>query len=151
MHSRTMNKIYPLGGRHATLQAGTWSYGRRGSSTGWPEGAFPLGGGPQMNPTTGRGAPEGEVKLARPPAEGSVLPDLTCLVCHCNVSRERRVLIVGEDVREHGFEVIPMAIDHYFLVGQRENRLLFKMAACPIFCLAFKRKRLYVHVALSCT
>ena len=58
--------------------------------------------------------------------------------------------MVGEDVREHGFEVIPMAIDHYFLVGQRENRLLFEMAGCPTFCLAIKRKHLYVHAALSC-
>ena len=56
----------------------------------------------KWNPTTGRGAPEGEVKLALPPAEGSVLPDLPCLACHCNVSSERNVLIVGEDVREHG-------------------------------------------------
>ena len=31
MHSRTMNKIYPLG-----------------SGTGWQEGASPLGGGPQI-------------------------------------------------------------------------------------------------------
>ena len=38
MHSRTMNKIYPLGARHAALQAGAWSYGRRGSCTGWQEG-----------------------------------------------------------------------------------------------------------------
>ena len=104
-----------------------------------------------VKPTTGRGAPEGEVKLALPPAEGRVLPDLPSLVCHCNVSSERRVLIVGEDVREHGSEVIPMVIDHYFVIGQRESRLLFEMAACPIFCLAIKRKRLYVHAALSCT
>ena len=94
-----MNKIYPLGGRHITLQAGAWSYGRRGSGTGWQEGASPLGGGPQMKPHTDRGAPEGKVKLALPPAEGSVLPDLPCLVCHCNISSERRVLIVDEDVR----------------------------------------------------
>ena len=33
MHYRTMNKIYPLGGRHAALQEGAWSYGRRGSGT----------------------------------------------------------------------------------------------------------------------
>ena len=87
----------------------------------------------KWNPTTGRGAPEGEVKLALPPAEGRVLPDLPSLVCHCNASSKRRVLIVGEDVREHGFEVIPMAIDHYFLVGQSENRLLFEMAAVRYF------------------
>ena len=81
-------------------------------------------------PTTGRGAPEGEVKLALPPAEGRVLPDLSCLVCHCNVSSERRVLIVGEDVREHGLKVTPLIVDHYFLVGQREDvDLFFEMAA----------------------
>ena len=50
MHSRNINKIYPLGGRYAALQAGAWSYGRRGSGTGWQEGASPLGGGPQMTP-----------------------------------------------------------------------------------------------------
>ena len=50
MHSRTMNKIYPLRGRHAALQAGALSYGRRGSGTGWQEGASPLGGGSQMKP-----------------------------------------------------------------------------------------------------
>ena len=49
MLSRTMNKIYPLGGQHAVLQAGAWSYGRRGSGTGWQEGAS-LVGGPQMKP-----------------------------------------------------------------------------------------------------
>ena len=62
----------------------------------------------------------GEVKLALPPAEGSVLPDLPCFVCHCNVSSERRVQIVGEDVREHGLKVTLLIVDHYFLVGQRE-------------------------------
>ena len=83
-----------------------------------------------MKPTTSRGAPEGEVKLELPPAEGSVLPELPCLVCHCNVSSERRVLIVGEGVREHGLVVTPLIINHYFLVGQREYiGLLFEMAA----------------------
>ena len=100
-----------------------------------------------MNPTTGRGAPEGEVKLGLPQAEGSVLPDLPCLVCHCNVSSERRVLIVGEDVWEHGLKVTPLIVEHYFLVGQRERPcLLFEMTACPIFCLAIKRKRLCDNV-----
>ena len=75
----------------------------------------------KLNPTTGRGAPEGEVKLALPPAEGCVLPDLPCLVCHCNVSSERRVLIVGGDVREHGLKLTSLATDHYFLVGQEKE------------------------------
>ena len=94
----------------------------------------------KWNSTTGRSAQEGEVKLALPPAEGSVFPDLPCLACHCNVSSERRVLIVGEYVREHGLKVTPLFVDHYFLVGQRERErdedvgLLFEMAACPIFC-----------------
>ena len=105
MHSRTVNKIYPLGGRHAALQAGAWSYGRHGSGTGWQEGASPLGGGPQMKPHNRQRLTRGEVKLALSPTEGSVLPDLPCLVCHCNVSSEWRVLIVGEDVREHGLEM----------------------------------------------
>ena len=43
-------------------------------------------------------------QLELPPAEGSVSPDLPCLVCHCS---ERRVLIVGEDVREHGLKLTP--------------------------------------------
>ena len=73
----------------------------------------------KWNPTTGRGEPEGEVKLALPPAEGSGLPELPCLICHCNVSSERRVLIVGEDVREHGLKVTLLIVDHYVLVGQR--------------------------------
>ena len=64
----------------------------------------------KSNPTTSRGAPEGEVKL--PPAEGIVLPDLPCLICHCNVSSERWVLIVGEAVREHGLKVTPFIVDH---------------------------------------
>ena len=106
-----------------------------------------------MKPLKGRGAPEGEVKLALPPVEGSVLPDLSCLVCHCNVSGERRVLIVGEDIREHGLKVTPLVIDHYFLVGQRERDddvgLFFEMTACPIFCLAIERERLCVHVMQS--
>ena len=63
----------------------------------------------KWNPTTGRGAPEGDVKLAQPPAEGSFLPDLPCLLCHCNVFSERRVLIVGEDVRDHGLKVAPLS------------------------------------------
>ena len=109
----------------------------------------------KWNPTSGRGAPEGEVKLALPPAEGSVLPDLPCLVYHYNVSSERRVLIVGEDVREHGLKVTLRVIDHYFLVGQRgrdeDIGLFFEMTARPIFCLAIKQKRLYVHAAISCT
>ena len=42
----------------------------------------------KWNPTTGRGAPEGEFKLALPPAEGSVFQDSPCLVCHRNVSSE---------------------------------------------------------------
>ena len=50
MHSRTTNKIYPLGGLHAALQAGTWLYGRRGSDIGWQAGASPLGDCPQMKP-----------------------------------------------------------------------------------------------------
>ena len=133
MHSRTMNKIYPLGGRHEALQAGAWSYGRHGSGTGWQEGASPLGGGPQMKPHYRKGAPEGEVKLVLLPAEGSVLPDLPCLVCHCNVSSKWRVLIVAEDVREHGLKVTPVVTDHYFLVGQRgrddDVGFLFEMAA----------------------
>ena len=86
MGSHTKNEIYPPGGRHAALQAGAWSYGRRGSRTGWQEGDSLLGGGHQIKPTTCRGAPEREVKLALPPAEGSVLPNLPCFVCHCNVS-----------------------------------------------------------------
>ena len=75
----------------------------------------------KLNSTTSRGAPEGEVKLALSPAEGSILPDLPCLVCHCNVSSERTVLIVGEDVRKHGLKVTPLIVDHYFLVRQRED------------------------------
>ena len=128
MHSRTMNKIYPLGGRHAALQAGAWSYGRCGSGTGWQGGASPLGGGPQMKSHNRQSTPEGEVKLALPPAEGSVLPDLPCLVCHRNVSSERRVLIVDEDVQKHGLKVTPFIVDHYFLVAQREDvGLLFEI------------------------
>ena len=50
MHSRTMNKIYPLGGQHAVLQEGAWSYGRHRSGTGWQGRASPLGDGPQMKP-----------------------------------------------------------------------------------------------------
>ena len=50
MHSRIMNKSYSLGGQHAALQAGAWSYGRRGSGKGRQEGACPLRGGPQMKP-----------------------------------------------------------------------------------------------------
>ena len=121
MGSHNKNEIYLLGGRHAALQADARSYGRRGSGTGWQEGASPFGGGSQMKPTTGRSAPEGEVKLALPPAEGSVLPDLPCLVCHFNVFSERRVLTVGEDVREDGLKVTPLIVDHYFFVGQRED------------------------------
>ena len=93
----------------------------------------------KLHPTAGRGAPEGEVKLTLPRAEGNVLPDLPCLVCHCNVSSRRRVLIVGEDVREHGLKLTFLVIDHYFLVGKRERErererdkdvgLFFKMAA----------------------
>ena len=113
MHFRTINKTYPLGGQHAALQAGAWSYGRRGSGTGW-QALLRLEVVLKRNPTTVRGAPEGEVKLALPPAEGSVLPDLPCLVCPCNVSSERRVLQVGEDVREYGLLVTPLVIDHYF-------------------------------------
>ena len=56
------------------------------------------------------------------------------------------VLIVGEDVREHGLKVTPLIVDHYFLVGQREDvGLLFEIAALPIFCLAIKRKRRSAH------
>ena len=40
MGSHTKNETYPLGGRHAALQAGAWSYGRRGSGIGWQEGGF---------------------------------------------------------------------------------------------------------------
>ena len=144
MHSRTMNMIYPLGGRHAALHAGTWSYGKRGSGTGWQEG--------DETPQLAEAHQRAKLSLALPPAEGSVLPDLPCLICHCNVSSERRVLIVGNDVREHGLKVTPLIVGHHFLVGQRERPcLLFEMAACPIFCLAIKRKRVCVHAALSCT
>ena len=46
-----MNKIYPLRGRHAALQAGAWSYGRCGSGTDWQEGGTSaFGGGPQIKP-----------------------------------------------------------------------------------------------------
>ena len=34
MGSHTKNEIYTLGGRHAALQAGAWSFGRHGSGTG---------------------------------------------------------------------------------------------------------------------
>ena len=130
MHSRTMNKIYPLGERHAALQPGAWSFGRRGSGTGWQEGASPLAGGTQMKAHNRQRCSRGRSKLALPSAEGSVLPDLPCLICHCNVSSERKVLIVGEDVREHGLIVTSLIIDHYFLVGQRERPcLFFEMAA----------------------
>ena len=152
MGSHTKNEIYPLGGRHTAFHAGAWSYGRRGSGIGWQEGASPLGGGPQMKPQNRQRRTRGRSKLALPPAEGSVLPELPCLVCHRNVSGERRVLIVGKDVRKHGLKVTPLIVDHYFLVGQREDvGFLFEMAACPIFCLAIKQNRLCVHAAISCT
>ena len=50
MGTHTKNEIYPLGGRHAALEAGAWSYGRRGSGIGWQEKASPLVSGPQMKP-----------------------------------------------------------------------------------------------------
>ena len=118
MGLHTKNEIYLLGGRRAVPQAGAWSYSRRESGTDGQEGgASLLRDGQRMNPTTGSGAPKGKVKLALPPTEGGAFPDLLSLVCHRNIFSERRVLIVGEDVQEHGFEVTTLVIDHYFWVG----------------------------------
>ena len=49
---------------------------------------------------------------------------LLCLVCHCNVSSEWRVLIVGEDVREHGLIVTPWSSTIISrLAKERETRM----------------------------
>ena len=67
------------------------------------------------------------------------------LICHCNISSERWVLIVGEDVWEDGLEVTSLVISHYLLAGQRDHYFLFEMATRPIFRFTVKRICLFVH------
>ena len=87
-----------------------------------------------------------EIKLALPPVKGSAFPDIPSLICHFNVSIERWVLIVGEDILEQGLEVTCLVINCYLLVGQSKVWLPFEMAAHLIFCQAIERKCLGVHV-----
>ena len=83
-----------------------------------------------------------EVQLALPPVHWSVLPSL---VSHIDVSSERVVLIVREDVREFHLEAVPFVINHNLLAGQRECLLLFEMFPSPIFYGAFGRESRLVH------
>ena len=84
-------------------------------------------------------APYREVQLALPPVHRSVLPAAPRLVSHINVSSERGVLTVGEDVREFHLEAVPFVIHHNLLAGQRERLLLFEMSPRLIFYGAFER------------
>ena len=68
------------------------------------EGVFSLEVVLELNTTPGSGAPESEIKLPLPPVK---------LICHFNVSSERWVLIVGEDILEQGLEVTSLVINRY--------------------------------------
>ena len=70
----------------------------------------------------------------------SAFPDIPSLICQFNVSNERWVLIVGEDILEQGFEVTCLVINRYLLVGQTKVWLPFEKAARPIFCRAIEQK-----------
>ena len=91
------------------------------------KGAFSLEMVPIRDATS---APESEVQLALPPGHRSVLPVVPRLVCHCNVSSERGVLIVGEDVWEFGKEVTSLVI----CWSLRESACFsLKWHPCPCF------------------
>ena len=77
----------------------------------------------EWNTTPGSGPPESEIKLAQ--SKGVLVQ-----ICHFNVSNERWILIVGEDILEQGFEVTCL-INRYLLVGQTKVWLPFEMAARP--------------------
>ena len=95
----------------------------------------------KWNTTTGTGTPEGEVQLTLPPVKGGARPDMPSLICHCNVSSEQGILVLGEDAGERSLEVASLVVDHYFVDGQREL-LLFEMAARPIFSRAINENAL---------
>ena len=97
------------------------------------------------DPATSSRPPHREIELTLPPAHRSMLPVVPRLVCHCNVSSERWVLIVAEDVRKDGLEVTSLVINHNLLSGQRQRLLLFEMTAGPICCRAFERVGPFVH------
>ena len=57
-----------------------------------------------------------------------MLPVAPRLVSHIDISSERGVLIVGDDVREFHLKAVPFVINHNLLAGQRERLLVFE---CP--------------------
>ena len=97
------------------------------------------------NPAASCCAPYREVQLAQLPVHRSMLPAAPRLVSHIDVSSERGVLIVGEDVREFHLEAVPFVINHNLLAGQRECLLLFEMSPGTIFYGAFERVSRLVH------
>ena len=109
------------------------------------EGVFSLEMVISRDPAANSRALEGEVQLALPPGHRSVLPVAPRLVSHIDVSSERGVLKVGEDVWERGLKVTPLVINHNLLAGQRERLLLFEMGPRPICCRAFERVGPLVH------
>ena len=101
------------------------------------EGVFSLEMVISRDPAASCCAPYREVQLALPPVHRSVLPAAPRLVSHINVSSERGVLIVGEDVREFHLEAVPFVINHNLLAGQRERLLLFEMSPLPYILRCF--------------
>ena len=63
------------------------------------------------------GTPNSEVQLALPPVHESAFSGIPSLIRHCNVSSERWVSVVGENVREHCLEVTSLTINRYLPVG----------------------------------
>ena len=94
------------------------------------EGVFSLEMVISRDPAASSRTPNREVQLALPPGHRSVLPVVPCLVHHIDVSSERGVLIVGEDVWERGLKVTPLVTNHNLLAGQR-RLLLFEMPPPP--------------------
>ena len=97
------------------------------------EGVFSLEMVISRDPAASCCAPYREVQLALPPVHRSVLLAVPRLVSHIDVSSERGVLIVGEDVWEFHLEAVPFVINHNLLAGQRERLLLFEMSPPPLY------------------
>ena len=96
------------------------------------------------DPAASSRAPYREVQLALPLGHRSVLPVAPRLVSLIDVSSERGVLIVGEDVWERGLKVTSLIINQNLLAGQR-HLPLFEIDPRPICCRAFERVGPLVH------
>ena len=115
--SDTKNEIGLQEGPLSAPQADTSSHSKHGSDTDSQGGGISLEMVISRDSAASCHVPYCEVQLALPPVHWSVLPAAPSLVSHIDVSSERVVLIVCEDVREFHLEAVPFVINHNLLAG----------------------------------